>query len=874
MAELNDKKPFFKELSEYILYNYKDNHQGLIEVIRDAQSAGFVHKNLFKDFGGLEDIDPFSFIIYFLLFTRSRGTESLQFIKDKWKLNADISEHLLHIILESGLFIKEEGSIGLSWTLFEEAVTGKVTQETFDEVIKYPRIGISTVTQALYLANPEEYIPIDKWNRRYLADVIPRINVINSYQTYITVIDKIRQAFPGKTFSELAEEAYKTELQQHDNNLAGIIDWLKEKKVNSHMVTYLCLEAGLGESRFKDIFKNYYTGKQPLDSAANKYWWTINNGKKETSNPNDRKLYLTQKEKGTALLSEFKSLLKQTVDEVTVDEYLSVLLELDNTGKLKPYHKKILAINSEKPLTTREIADKMGYSGFSGVNSCYGKLGKLFCERLNREYRFKVEILVSFSNAENNETIFTMRDNLKEALQQFDLNEWRNIKLTQEEKQEMIEHKPQNIILYGPPGTGKTFELQTKWFKEYTDEQATKTKEEFYIELVRDKAWWEVITVVMLDLKETKVQQIFEHPLLQAKISASQNKTPKNTIWSWLQRHTKQECKNVNFTKRDEPLLFTKDEGALWSVDSNLAASEVPELVEVLNKFIKYKPTKQMTKRFTFVTFHQAFGYEEFVEGIRPVVNEESESGDISYRVEPGIFRQICKRAEDNPDRKYAIFIDEINRGNIAKILGELITLIEPDKRLGMDNELKVILPYSKDEFGVPANLDIIGTMNTADRSIAQIDSALRRRFEFKELMPKPEVIPGADDHGKIDGNIDIRSFLTAINKRIEFLLNRDQMIGHSYFIGIKEFDHFVDVLRNNVIPLLQEYFYEDWHRIQLVFKDVINPDGKGHEHQIICHESFSEVEILGFDHEDYDDDKRYWVNRTITPEAIRKVYE
>ena len=577
--------------------------------------------------------------------------------------------------------------------------------------------------------------------------------------------------------------------------------------------------------------------------------------------------------------TEFQEIIsgKQSVSATTVipkEDYLKVLRELDAAGTLKPNHKKILAINYVKPLTTRMIAERMGYSNYSGVNSCYGNLGKLFCNKLDKDYKYKVEILVSFSNNANNETIFTMRDNLKAALDEFDLQAWRNIELTPQEEQEMSGHKPQNIIIYGPPGTGKTYELQQEWFKKYTSEHATQTKEEFNIELVSNLAWWEVITAVMLDLKEAKVPNVFEHPLLQAKISISQNQSPKSTIWSWLQRHTKLDCENVNFTKRDEPLLFTKDSKGIWSIDTELASNEVPELVKLLESYKHYKPEVKKEKRYSFVTFHQAFGYEEFVEGIRPVVDEENEAGEISYRVEPGIFRQICKRAQDDQNNKYAIFIDEINRGNIAKILGELITLIEPDKRLGQDNELTVKLPYSKDIFGVPANLDIIGTMNTADRSIAQIDTALRRRFEFKELMPKTEVILGSDDSGNIDEGINIQKFLKAINERIEFLLNRDHMIGHSYFIRVKSFEQFVAVLRNKVIPLLQEYFYEDWHRIQLVFKDVIDPDGNAHDYQVIRHKVINEEALLGFDHDDYEDDKLYWVNETITPEAIRKVYQ
>ena len=118
---------------------------------------------------------------------------------------------------------------------------------------------------------------------------------------------------------------------------------------------------------------------------------------------------------------------------------------------------------------------------------------------------------------------------------------------------------PLNVILYGPPGTGKTYALKNEYVKYFTDEEATITKEEFCIELIKDLAWWEIISIVMLDIEEAKVQEIYNHPLLQAKITISENKTPKNTIWGWLQRHTKEDCENVNLVKRDTPLFFSKD---------------------------------------------------------------------------------------------------------------------------------------------------------------------------------------------------------------------------------------------------------------------------------------------------------------------------
>lgn len=331
-------------------------------------------------------------------------------------------------------------------------------------------------------------------------------------------------------------------------------------------------------------------------------------------------------------------------------------------------------------------------------------------------------------------------------------------------------------------------------------------------------------------------------------------------------------------------------------------------------RFDQYKEQGQIK----FVTFHQSFSYEDFVEGIRA---ETDEHGSLTYNVKSGVFKEICEDAElesevkssktlvpteasinqviesliqkakleeqtfytkrnvefkvtsnasgtlfaqtskdtsislslrhiknylkfqsknivdnrayewaianslsseiqfediDKQIKPYVLIVDEINRGNISRIFGELITLIEDSKRQGADEELSVTLPYSKEEFSVPSNVYIIGTMNSSDRSLTGLDIALRRRFTFIEMPPKPELLNDIEVEG-----LNIGELLKVINQRIEVLLDRDHCIGHANFMSLKKhptLEHLTSIFKQKIIPQLQEYFFDDWAKISLVF--------------------------------------------------------
>lgn len=374
---------------------------------------------------------------------------------------------------------------------------------------------------------------------------------------------------------------------------------------------------------------------------------------------------------------------------------------------------------------------------------------------------------------------------------------------------------PLNQILYGPPGTGKTFKLKEEYFPRYTIKETSITAETFFEETVRDLTWWHTIALALMELGTSRVGDIIANRWVSEKARISESKNVRATIWGTLQMHTIQESTTVAYAQRQVPLVFDKNEDKSWRILENEVLEQSPELYEILESVNNFQanPHKEI-KHYVFTTFHQSFSYEDFVEGIKPKLNTEAESTDLSYQIENGVFKELCLRAQNDPENRYAIFIDEINRGNVSAIFGELITLIEPDKRLGAENEIKVRLPYSKTDFGVPSNIDIYGTMNTADRSVEALDTALRRRFSFKEIMPKPLLLKDIEFNGFF-----LDEVLEIINQRIEFLLDRDHTIGHSYFMDISSGDAeaLEEVFKNKVIPLLQEYFYHDYEKIALI---------------------------------------------------------
>ncbi|WP_283798922.1 McrB family protein [Campylobacter jejuni] len=397
---------------------------------------------------------------------------------------------------------------------------------------------------------------------------------------------------------------------------------------------------------------------------------------------------------------------------------------------------------------------------------------------------------------------------------------------------------PLNQILYGPPGTGKTYHTIDKALEilgenlESRDEKKAKFDEYVrkgqivFTTFHQSYGYEEFVEGIKPIIDNDENSQEVKYDVKDGIFKELCDKSLKNYILSMQNENEIDLDKLIfefaNYINQDflnkgnefplenkvsikKILLNFKDEYRSFSLGGSIKSPQSLTIDIIKRDYLNFKNKKILSfkdikpKYDSQSDYHgNAIYYFMFFNKLKEFENIQNEKFKIK--------KEILK--------SYIIIIDEINRGNVSKIFGELITLIEPSKRIGEKEELKVTLPYSGKEFGVPKNVYIIGTMNTADRSITSLDTALRRRFEFVEMMPDVSKL-SMDCEG-----INLQELLKAINTRIEYLLDREKTIGHAFFVSVENLEDLKKVFQNKIIPLLQEYFYNDYALINAVLND------------------------------------------------------
>ncbi|GAB1402077.1 hypothetical protein MASR1M68_09880 [Elusimicrobiota bacterium] len=819
--------PFFNEMLRVICANYdKNSLPSVLFQIFDNNEGGLEDENPEGIKIKLFEFDPLSFIAKLNIgWTDSNRIRYCEKTKNILKLSSDSPLDFYGIPVfdkrKNWFFAyayeRNEEVMDILWAFAKNlSTTSKIDPDLFNKVANLPNIGIPTLSMFLYITYPEKYYPMD----RKTLSLFPGFQFEKNYNSF-------------DIFQKRVKESNYKDKKPYE------LSWI------AHLNSTKKLTINTDKNIYKISMSPKYIDKQQYKYCKDKSIIIIGS---ETPAKGRSKTNQTDTFK-TMNIGDFFYLTKG-------NEHFDVIGQItsDISGcEFEPFKQKGWLQRFYKIVTKAKNNDS-----YKGPDKWWTPNDNSTCVIIPKDELKQANTLMfmPFFNTEFENT------------QHIDTNN--------DQKGDSMNIQPLNQILYGPPGTGKTYETQLlkKYILEeqigHTDRKTLSNTEEIK-NIIKDLTWYEIIALTIYKFSKDKditVSELSQFEYIQLYYSMKDCKQLNNTLWAQLQIHTSHECLNVQYSNRQEPFLFEKDNSSKWAL-TKLGINYVEEtLKDILYKLETRKDINIdiYNKFFKFITFHQSYSYEDFIESIKP----DLDSNDIKYVHKNGIFKQLCLQANKDKDNKYLLVIDEINRGNISKIFGELITLIEEDKRVipnGEDNfdnikiegnSLLATLPYSNEKFGVPANLYIVGTMNTSDRSIASVDIALRRRFKFKEIMPDSKLVIA-----EIDG-VKFKEIFEALNEKITILLDRDHQIGHSYFMPEKVKKYGLkNIWFDEILPLLNEYFYNDWEKLQALLGKATNDNSsfvieKNYTYEFV-NDDINENKLFNFvNKKDIDNDDKF----------------
>lgn len=756
------------------------------------------------------------------------------------------------------------------WDFARQINENNINEETFNTIVNFNEVKVGKLSQIMYICKPRSFYTCDSKMLSYLYN-----NIENNYKSFLEI-----QVY-CKTLNT-APYILSAKAWQYSCRRKDFFDYIK--KINKPSYDDFISRQILSEKFEKEIFN--FSGKRLFDVKNikdietlleklknnedwNKYDKSHGNGIPNAILNTHYKNFINGTEE-KILLSAKKYWIYQPGEQGRLwdDVYTNNIIAIgwEELGDLKQYNseenlaEKIKEIYSKKSnpdkLANWEFANVMNIGDIvyvkKGLKDLIGRgivQSDYYFDDTRKEYKSVRKIQwthngtysVDFSKLGIKQWVQkTLTDISEDKYKDFCLKiEDIFMNNNQNEQDNII---PLNQILYGPPGTGKTYKLENI-IKDYIypqiadDHESTNIYDDILLNC--NLNWVEkIIFAFKINNSQNKPLtdvQISKLPLIQRWFSISSNyKDEKSLICSIRGEMQKNAIRKEGVYARHENNYFERQEnGFILIDDGEKLYNELCEHYDInINSFdnnIQTDKSILAKDYYVFCTFHQSYSYEEFVEGIRPIINkskqdETSKDKNLStmqFDFHCGIFKDMCIKAKKEPNKKFFIFIDEINRGNISKIFGELITLIEKDKREKVVEDgreyhtIEVTLPYTNDRFTVPNNLYIVGTMNTADKSLALLDVALRRRFEFVPMYPKYDL-----------KDLKHKEFLEALNDRIYFeKKSEDFLIGHTYFLG-SEAEDLSEVMNKKVTPLLMEYFNAKKEMVEDIVGPLLEKEG------------------------------------------------
>lgn len=863
-------------------YTWVKTHKGIVQYLSDKENSQQELIDLLKSVGitpfndkskegehdiELKEIDPFTFFCYIHKYGAKRALGFLKQIAELLGLekpttvNGIPSAQPQRVWLFPPEYMRVNNEVPRLWNLFKKELKADVDNDTFADVLKIKNVGRAKLTEALFYIKPEKYLPINGPTKPYIKEELGIDVEFTTYSEYFELLEKIR----GKTdmpFYELSHEAWK---------------WNSERTETATQVDEPAPEYNAIRSMIED-YKKHIAETHLKDEE---YKWEL--VEKYKGRPNLEVKDLLEELKGikydNLMYAMGKAVLYRLAKDRT-EELRELLTQLfdetrDLTERVKQFNKQSLKLY-------RDLESKLGHHQDERSISTYltFRYPEIYTFYKYSYYNFYCELL-GVDKAKKNERYTHYLSLIDELIEQYivpdvelieqvksylpEYYDGKNHKLLAQDILFQMERRNAKENYWVFQGNPDKYDFEAA-FKEddihawtVTSHKASiKEGDKVIIWITGNKAGCYALADVVSDPMDREsfadsdlwkeedtselkaainiTHNLANNPILKDEVDKIKDlanlkvgnqgtnfSATKDEYEAILELIIKED-KRKRIKKMNHPLntIFYGPPGTGKTYNTVLRAAEIVEgrKIETYDEALQIFKEK-LHNEIEFITFHQNYSYEDFIQGLRPDIGNEKE---LTFHKKDGVFKVIAEKALENhlnaDDKKevkknYVIIIDEINRANISRVFGELITLIEPDKRSHGEIPLATKLP-SGDTFMVPSNLYIIGTMNTADKSIALLDIALRRRFVFEAMYPKYTV----------DGlTIHDEAILRSLNESIIADKGHDFQIGHSFFMTSREDAYDLEKRMNRrVIPLLLEYFMNDGKAVsQIVNKALVN---------------------------------------------------